>query len=245
MSIKIRRSAAVAVAVTFQQLVAGKAFGWTDDQKLVLDALRRSKTLLGQASDEELGTYIRSLTPEQSHGVASNVKGILHEMLVAQAENLDGDSMTARLFEATNHPGADIEFSIEGEVIHEIQLKAVQDPSAIISHFSKYPDTDVMVTSEVFLTTGDKFSGRLFDSKISNDEIAELTRGTLEDLAGESLGDFIQDGMVTSVLIGGALQAKAALTGQVVDRRQIRSMLEVAGIGAGTALTMDVLLNLV
>ncbi|MEH6728829.1 MAG: hypothetical protein V7703_22005, partial [Hyphomicrobiales bacterium] len=69
-------------------------------------------------------------------------------------------------------------------------------------------------------------------------------RKTLEDLAGESLGDLIQDGVLTSVLVGGALQAKAALTGQVVDARQLRSMLELAGIGAGTALTIEALLNL-
>ena len=241
---KIRRSAAVAVAVTLQQLIAGKTSGWTADQELVLDALRRSKTSLGQTSDEELGLYVQSLAPEQLHGVASNVKGIFHESLVAQAENLDGDVVTAQLFEATNHPGADIEFSIDGAIIHEVQLKAVQDPSAIVEHFARYPDTSVMATSEVYAASGDAFTGRLFDSKVSNSEITYLTRQTLEDLAGESLGDLIQDGVLTSVLVTGALQAKAALSGQVIDARQVRSVLELAGIGVGTALTMDVLLNL-
>jgi hypothetical protein len=242
---KTRRSAAVAVAVTLQQLVSGKNSGWTDDQELVLDALRRSKASLGQASDEELGAYTRNLAPEQLHGVSSNVKGIFHEMLVAQAENLDGDTVSAQLIGATNHPGADIEFSIEGIVIHEVQLKAVQDPSSILEHFARYPDIDVIATSEVFAASGDAFTGRLFDSNISNDKITDITRKTLEGLAGESLGDIIQDGVVTSILVSGALQAKAALTGQVMDAQQIRSMLELAGIGAGTALTMEVLLNLI
>lgn len=239
------RSAAVAIAVTLQQLVAGKVSGWTTDQELVLDALRRSKTSLSQATDHELGAYVRGMDPDQLRGVASNVKGIFHEFLVAQAENLDGDEVTAQLFDATNHPGADIEFWIEDSVIHEVQLKAVQDPSAIVEHFARYPDTDVMVTSEAFAASGDAFAGRIFNSNISNDDITDLTRKTLEDLAGENLGDLIQDGVITSVLVGGALQAKAALTGQMIDARQLRSMLELAGIGAGTALTMDVLLNLI
>lgn len=242
---RFRRSAAVAVSVTLHQLAEGKVSGWTADQKLVLDALRRSKTSLNEASDDALGSYVRGLAPEQLHGVASNVKGILHEMLVAKAENLDDDEVTAVLFAATNHPGADIEFLMEDGTIHEVQLKAVQHPSEIVEHFARYPDTDVIATSEVFALSGDAFAGRLFDSNVSNEEITHLTRQTLEDLAGESLGDLISDGVVTSGLVVGALQAKAALSGQAVDAQQVKSMLELAGIGAATALTMDVLLNLI
>ena len=242
---RVRRSAAVAVAVTLQQLAEGKISGWTADQELVLDALRRSKSSLGEASYEALGSYVRRLASEQMQGVASNVKGIFHEMLVERAENLDGDAVKAQLFDATNHPGADIEFLMENGTVHEVQLKAVQHPSAIVEHFARYPDTEVMATSEVFAVSGDTFAGRLFDSKVSNEEITDLTRQTLEDLAGESLGDLIRDGVVTSILVGGALQAKAALSGHAVDAQQVRSMLELAGIGAATALTMDALLNLV
>jgi hypothetical protein len=242
---RVRRSAAVAVAVTLHQLVEGKISGWTADQELVLDALRRSKLSLGDASYEVLGAYVRELAPEQLHGVASNVKGIFHEMLVAQAENLDDDAVTAALFAATNHPGADIEFLMEDGTVHEFQLKAVQNPAEIVEHFARYPDTDVMATSEVFAMSGDAFAGRIFDSNISNEEITDLTRQTLEDLAGESLGDLIRDGIVTSGLVVGALQAKAALSGQAVDAQQVKSMLELAGIGAATALTMDALLNLI
>lgn len=242
---RVRRSAAVAVAVTLHQLAEGKISGWTADQELVLDALRRSKSSLDRASYEVLGAYVRELAPEQLHGVASNVKGIFHEMLVAQVENLDGDTITAHLFEATNHPGADIEFLMEDGTVREVQLKAVQHPSQIVEHFARYPDTDVMVTSEVFALSDDTFAGRLFDSKVSNEEITDLTRQTLEDLAGESISDLIRDGVVTSVLVSGALQAKAVLSGQAVDAQQVRSMLELAGIGAATALTMDALLNLI
>lgn len=131
----IRRSAAVAVAVTLHQLIAGKASGWTPDQELVLAALRRSAARLHGASDAELGDYSRPMSSVQVQGVASNLKGILHEMLVMQAENADGDDILAQLFEATNHPGADLEFVMDGDVVGDVQLKAVQDPGAIIEHF--------------------------------------------------------------------------------------------------------------
>ena len=240
-----RRSASVAIAATLQLLAEGKRSGWTEDQELVLDALRRSKASLEGASDEELGVYVRALAPEQLGGVASNVKGIFHEMLVARAENLDGDAETAELFKAANHPGADIEFFIDGDMVREVQLKAVQDPAAIVAHFARYPDIDVMATSEVYEAAGGNMGGRLFNSGVRNAEITEMTRGTLEDLAGENLGDLVQDGVVTSILLGGALQAKAVLRGRTIDAQQVRSSLELAGIAGGTALTMDALLNLI
>ena len=54
----IRRSAAVAVAATLHQLIAGKTAGWTPDQEMVLDALRRSKVSLHDATDGELATVL-------------------------------------------------------------------------------------------------------------------------------------------------------------------------------------------
>ncbi|SFG41136.1 hypothetical protein SAMN04488020_102149 [Palleronia marisminoris] len=239
-----RRSAAVAIAVTLQKLIEGKTASWTADQELVLSALRRSTSSLSDASTSELGEYLRDLDPSQLRGVAANVKGIFHEMLVVRAENLDGDTVTARIFEQTNHPGADIEFVIDGDVIGEVQLKAVQDPAAIAEHFARYPDVDVLATSEVYAATEGAYAGRLTASGVSNDEIAALTQDTLEDLAGESLDGFIQDGIITSVLVSGALQARAVLQGKAPDARQVRSTLELLGVGAGTAATMDVLLNL-
>ena len=69
-------------------------------------------------------------------------------------------------------------------------------------------------------------------------------RETIEELAGESLGELVQDGVVTSVLVAGAFQARAALSGGRIDGRQVRSTLELAGIGAATAVTVHALLNL-
>lgn len=154
------RSAAVAIAVTIGLLAGGQRSGWTEDQELVLDALRRSTGSLQDAPEAELADYLVNLSPEQMRGVVSNVKGIFHEMLVARAENTDGDEVSANLFDAINHPGADIEFVMDGNVIREVQLKAVQTQAAIIEHFDRYPTTDVLATSEVTALLAGAFGER-------------------------------------------------------------------------------------
>ena len=241
----IRRSAAVAIAVTFQQLIEGKNSGWSFDQQLVLEALRRSSGDLSDANEAELGAYLRGFDQAGLRGIANNVKGKYHELLVEHLENTDGDDTFAQVFEQTNHPGADIEFLVDGEVVHQVQLKAVQDPASIIEHFSKYPDIDVRATTEVFEVLKEQFGDRLETSGMSNEELSQATRDTLEHLAGENLGDVLQDGVVTSLLVGGALQAKAILDGQAIQVREVRSTLELMGVAAGTAFTVDALLGLV
>ena len=210
----IRRSAAVAIAVTFQQLIEGKNSGWSFDQQLVLEALRRSSGDLSDASEAELGAYLRGFDQAGLRGIANNVKGKYHELLVEHLENTDGDDTFAQVFEQTNHPGADIEFLVDGEVVHQVQLKAVQDPASIIEHFSKYPDIDVRATTEVFEVLKEQFGDRLETSGMSNEELSQATRDTLEHLAGENLGDVLQDGVVTSLWLEGRCKPKPFLTGR-------------------------------
>lgn len=240
----IRRSAIVSIAITLGQLVAGQRTGWTDDQELVMDALRRSTTRLNDATDQELADYLTGLSPEQMRGVTSNVKGIFHEYLVARAENLDGDEKTAALIELTNHPGADLEYFIGGEIIGNVQIKAIQDPAAIIDHFSRYPDIDVLATSEVTDILSGMFGDRLQDSTFRNEDLTRITQDTFEEIIGHDLGEFIHDGLVTSTLISGALQARAMLGGQSMSPEQLRSHLKLAGIGVGTAVTVDALISM-
>lgn len=240
----IRRSAIVTIAITLGLLVAGQRSGWSEEQIMVLEALRRSTTRLNGASEQELANYLKNLSPEQMGGVVSNVKGIFHELLVARAENISENDVTAVLIELTNHPGADLEYIIAGEVVGSVQVKAVQTPAAIIDHFSRYPDIDVLATSEVTNLLSGMFGERLQDSGFLNVEVTQITRSTFDDLTGQNLTEFIQNGILTSALVSGALQARALLTGQSMSPAQLRSHLELAGIGVGTAFTVDVLISL-
>ena len=80
---------------------------------------------------------------------------------------------------------------------------------------------------------------------MSNEAISELSRDTLVQLAGEDLGDHVHDGVLTSILVTGAIQARAALAGRNPDSSDVRSTLELEGIGAATAVTVHTLLNLI
>ena len=48
---------------------------------------------------------------------------------------------------------------VDGEVISQVQLKAIMDKSLILEHFEKYPDIDVYATSEVASQLDVKDSG--------------------------------------------------------------------------------------
>jgi hypothetical protein len=70
----------VVIAVTFQRLIEDAYREWTLEEELVLQALRRSTRTLETASAQELSDYLGSMSENQLRGVASNVKGIYHEL---------------------------------------------------------------------------------------------------------------------------------------------------------------------
>jgi hypothetical protein len=234
----VTRSAAVVVAVTLQRLVDDATRFWSVEERLVLDALRRSSSNLTDASVAELASYVAGMTPEQLRGLASNVKGIYHELLFVHANNIDGDEVTARVFEATNYPGADVEFLVDGEVIRSVQLKAVASTSSIVAHFQRYPDVELLVTSEV----AQQIEG-IESSGFSNVALGENVRGVFDGLPGDSLARDLTDGVATSALVSGAfMAAKALRTGQVTNAELKRAFGGLA-VGAVSAVVLDTLLD--
>ena len=110
------RSATVCFSVGVYQIINEIAHE-TLEMSLVAEAIRRStRKLEDNASIEEIRDYLSGYEEEALNGVLANVKGIYHE-LIFEHSDYDGDSITARLFEETNHPGADVEFMMNGEVI--------------------------------------------------------------------------------------------------------------------------------
>lgn len=231
------RLASVVIAATFQRLIEGGVREWAPEEELVLQALRRSTRALQAASPQELSDYLNSLSPEQLRGVASNVKGIYHELLFVQAENSDWDSVTARLKEQTNHPGGDVEFIVDGDMIGEVQLKAVTSETEVLEHLARYPDIDIRVTGEVAARMpGIKSSGFL------NDELTRDVYDRLSELQGNGLIDEVGEGLATSSLVSSAILASKAIRGEHLSGSQLRSFLIDAGIGATAATVLDVLL---
>jgi hypothetical protein len=196
-------------ATVITQLLQGDLSELTVDQELVLEALRRSRNDLENASDEGLIEYASSLSEAQLDGVINNVKGIYHELLFVAAENSDGDIYSAALFEATNHRGADVLITNEltGET-QAIQLKATQYRSYIQEHKERYAEFEVFATEEV---AGDGVGSTGYtNEQVTGD--TETAMSMLRD-AGDGVVD---DAMATSAMIALAYQL-----GRVIKSRDI------------------------
>lgn len=229
------RSASVVIAVTIQRLLDDPMRSWNKEEELVLEALRRSTNALRDASGSEIAEYLTKLEPQQLRGVVNNVKGIYHELLFVHAENTDGDEVMARVFGATNHPGADVEFLVDGNVIRQVQLKAVASHASISKHLEKYPDIKVLVTDEIAL-------GRpgMGASGFNNVDLREDVSDRLDDLAGESFAKEVLDSAATSAFVSTAITAGLAVREGRFSREHLQGALgDVAvGVVAGTVLDM-------
>ena len=116
----------------------------------VLAALRRSNSMLENATLSEIQSYLRQLDETQVPGLISNVKGILHEMEFVRLENEDGDSVFASFFDATNHPDTDVQLldRYSGET-WSVQLKATDDASYVADWIEQHPEGEIRVTDEL------------------------------------------------------------------------------------------------
>ncbi|WAT19271.1 hypothetical protein OZN62_06825 [Aurantiacibacter sp. MUD11] len=232
------RSAAVIIAVTLQRTIDGSLQAPSRDELMVLDALRRSKANLADATPEELRYYLRGLDPIQLRGVVSNVKGIYHEMLVVASENADADMVRAEIAEALNQPGYDVEYVLDGQVIQQIQVKAVEDPMHIFEHLERYPEIDIIATEEVA-----KMVDGIGSSGFSNRDLEREVWRALSDEYDPTIAEEIFGIGSASLLVGAAFSARAVLQEKRVDWLQLKSAMGDLGIGLATAVALDAVLN--
>ena len=233
-----QRSAAVVIAVTLQRLVDDSTRFWSVEERLVLDALRRSSDNLRDADVGELAAYVAALDPGQLRGVASNIKGIYHELLYVHGVNADGGEITAEVFGATNHPGADVQFLVEGAVIRKVQLKAVASLAPIREHLSRYPEIEVLATTEV----AGKIDG-VTSTGLSNEHLTSNVDQVFSGLPGEGLLQEVGEAVATSALVSGAIAAGRVLCAGSVSPDQFRSAFGDMAVGAVTATVLDALLG--
>ena len=185
---------------------------------------------------EHLGARI--LLSMNERFVATLDAHIYHELLFKAAENADGDLVSARLPEATNHPGSDVEFIVDGGVIGAVQLKAVASPEHIYEHLARYPGIDVLATEEVAAMVPG-----VFGSGFSNAELEAEVRETFALLPGENVPQEMLDAAGTSVLVCAAFAAREVLKAGRVEPRALRAAMGDVGIGLTTALALDVILG--
>lgn len=142
---------------------------FTENEQIILDAMRRSNKSLSDMTNDEIGAYVQGLEPAQLNGFKSNVKGIAHELQFMSEENSDGDEYHVEMFEHTNNAGADIRMiNVEtGEVV-DYQLKATSFEGYVLGELSRNPHVDFIVTDEVAQSGGWNSSG-INDASLSDD----------------------------------------------------------------------------
>lgn len=140
----------------------------------VFDAVRRGYDNLEFASANEILDYFSEIEAESVLGHVNNIKGILFEQ--EYMDTLAEQSVSAQLFESTNHPLTDISILNPDGTINEIQLKATDSTSYINATITDNPDIDVVTTSEVF---GNIDYEGVIDSGISNSDLGDAVVETL------------------------------------------------------------------
>ena len=230
------RLASVVIAVCVERLMSNRLRYWTLEEDLVLQALRLSIPYLSGADITELSSYLRNSNPAQMRGVLATTKGKYHELIVAHAENMDGDEVSARLFEDLNHPGSDIEFIVDGQVIEAVQLKAVVSESLILEHQSRYPDMTILATEEsANLVEGVESSG------FSNAQLQADVEDRLKELEGDGVLENIGDAFVVSGLSLAAINAKKIANGKI-SPQDLRASAKDIAAGLTTTVLLDMIL---
>jgi hypothetical protein len=234
-SVGIKSSAAIpvvtgVVSATILKLMADRVPSFTEDEELVLQALRRSNSDLTDASEFELSKYVQSLSVEQIAGLKNNVKGIYHELVFQRQENLDGDEYIVELFGDTNHAGADVRIvNVETGDVSEVQLKATNYASYVREHNEKYENIDVRVTSEVAELSPDWSS-----SGFSNVVLTSNTSSTLQKLGQEEGADVV-DSMGGAAMVTLAANAKSMLKGDALSTKAKQKIIQDGVVAASVA----------
>ena len=235
----MKRSATVCFTVAVFQLMNDIAASSSTEMELVSEAFIRSTNQLPDGStNADIAAYLSQYSDEQLKGVLANVKGIYHELIFTHAENYDEDSITAAIFEDTNHPGADLEFMVDGEVIGQVQLKAVMDKSLILEHFEKYPDIDVYATSEVASQLLD-----VKDSGFSNRDLHEDVAGFVAEIGVDDTIEKAGSGFVLGASMSAAISLADAIKKGKISRHAVRRAVKDGSLSAAVAAAVDFILS--
>ncbi len=225
------------VATVFANLI-NKAQLQSTDEQLVIDALRRSSKDLADMPLSEMGNYFHSMDDDSLRGLVNNVKGIYHELKFVRRENLDGDSVKARVFSETNHPGADVILSRDGHDFAELQLKATDNRPLLEDHFEKYPDISVAATDEVAESIPSVQS-----TGYSNAELESNVLDTLSDISGQVPSEQLQDAVGVSALAAAALNIDKVLAGETTAKQASLNTLRDAGIAISATFLVALLFS--
>jgi len=212
-------------------LLSRSAIDNTMEGQLVLMALRRSDPDLANASESEISSYLAGYNEEQLKGIANNVKGIYHELLWVEQYNATHTDTHAELYEATNHPGADVRIvdTKTGEVVAEYQLKATDSVAYVEEHQVRYTEIEIIATDEV----ANRMEGVEASDNLNSDLTAS-TEGGINALADNTLGDRALEGAELAATIATGQELVKMLQGEKEFPDAIKETITKSGTAGAT-----------
>jgi len=163
-----------------------------------LEAIRRGyEAISSNASPEEISLFFQGVPEEQILGHVSHIVGITHEVLVVDAINTAGNGDVASLFEATNHPVADILIIGSDGVAKEVQLKATDSISYINEHLNNNPGIDVIATEEVASAMNNE---HVTSSGFDNEELRQVVEQSLGELSEHTYNEYVVSGTLAVII---------------------------------------------
>ncbi|WP_282018174.1 hypothetical protein [Salegentibacter mishustinae] len=191
-------------------------------------------------------TDLTSMDSAQLDGIISNWKGKLFELNVRDKLNAGevvGDihleeGQYAIVSDNLTQPGWDLQIlNADGTVAQEIQAKATDSLSYINEAFEKYPDIDIISTSEVA-----DLNGSLLNSDISNEDLTESLIGPVHSLYDTPIENFLEEVFpALPVLIITATEGRKCIMGRQSAMQGLQSGVKrgtrsAASMGAGAIL---------
>lgn len=235
---RIHESAAITVATVFANLINKASLSFSADERLVIEATRRSSNQLKEMSEPDIGNYLRGLDTDSLRGFGNNVKGIYHELRFVKRENLDGDNVAARIFPKTNHPGADVILTREGKDFAELQLKATHKDVIVKDHIERYPEIPIAATDEVAGSIPNVQRSGFSDAALEGD-----IREAIDNVLDQSRVAQLEDAAITSALLAAAINARSVLAGKSTVKQASRTALQDVGIAVTSTYLVDFLFS--
>jgi len=228
----IDQRAMYAIGGVFAALLTNAPLDHSVESRLVLEAIRRSSSQLREATEHQIRDFLRGLNTEQQRGFAANVKGIYHELSYVREYNESHSDTFARIHEATNYPGSDVQICDRetGEALKEIQLKAVASSGPVADHLKRYPDIDVKVTQEVGANCHDP---RVSDSGFENKELHDDVCSVHQDLHDHTVGNRTGDSAIVALGIATVDEVIQMMRGERQFPEAVINAATKVGLAAG------------
>lgn len=144
---------------------------------------------------------LSNCNPDEIMGYLSGWKGKYFEILVRDKLNEGnwiGDihlqtGQYAEIAESVTQPGWDLQILNEdGSIADALQIKATNSLSYIQKALEKYPDIDIISTSEVF-NQSEILTDHLINSNVSNDDLTAAIKAPMESLCDSGIEEFFED----------------------------------------------------